>query len=95
MSGFRAPLSVLGISAGEAPPEELPYQGDLAIYDQAGATGAIGSGAVQVAATIYDQAGASGAIGGGVVQAGDTIYDQSGATGSISGATILPPEAQR
>ena len=93
MSGYRSPLWPLGISAGEAPPEELPYQGDATMYDSAGATGAIGSGQVAAAATIYDQAGATGRTSSGAVQAGDTIYDSGGATGTTSGATILPPES--
>jgi hypothetical protein len=37
------------------------------IYDQAGASGAIGGGVVQAGDTIYDQSGATGSISGATI----------------------------
>lgn len=64
---MRSALWLLGISAGAALPEDLPYQGDATIYDSAGATGAIGSGTVQTGDTIYDNSGATGSVSGATI----------------------------
>lgn len=74
MSGFRSPLWFLGISAGEALPDDLPYQGDTTIYDSAGATGSISGGTLLDAGTIYDSTSAMGSVTGGTVMPSETNY---------------------
>lgn len=54
----------LSITAAAA---ELPYVGDTTTYDQAGATGPVTGGLVQLGDAIYDQWGATGSVSGATV----------------------------
>lgn len=48
-------LLLIGASVSTpTPPDDLPYQGDTTIYDQASATGSISGGTVIDSEYIYD-----------------------------------------
>lgn len=68
--------------------ELLPYRGDIAVYDDSGATGTIAGGTVMTAATTSP----IGSIAGAAAQPSEMTYDTPGGTGSVTGGTVLPPE---